>query len=121
MIAKIFTDTVYAASTSTATTLDAILREGDKTVAQNSGSVLTLAQSLIDRVPYILGALAVFGMMYSGFLYVMALGDATKMEMAKKNITWIFTGILAIAAVIIIMNIAVKVTGSELLKSSPLE
>jgi hypothetical protein len=110
----IFGQVAYAA------TVDELLSQGDKTVAAN-GSILTLAHSLIDRIPYILGALAVFGMMYSGFLYVMALGDATKMEMAKKNITWILTGILAVAAVIIIMNIAIKVTGSGILPGSPLE
>lgn len=114
IISLIFGQVAYAK------TVDDLLKEGDKTVAKN-GSLLTLASSLVDRIPYILGALAVFAMMYSGFLYVMALGDPTKMESAKKNITWVFTGILAVAAIIIIMKIAINVTGSGILPGSPLE
>lgn len=110
MIVKILTDTAYAASTPT--TLDKLLKAGDKTVVggQESG-ILLLVQSLMDRIPYILGGLAVLALLYSGFLYIMALGDPTKMESAKKNITWVFTGILAVALIVIIMNIVIKITG----------
>lgn len=99
-----------------AQTADEFLRTNDPTVAKN-GDFFTLVQSLIDRIPYILGGMALLGLLYSGFLYITAFGDATKMESAKKNITWIFTGIIAVAAIILIMNLAIKLTGSGQLGS----
>lgn len=113
----IFATPAYAA---TVDTVDGLLKQHDRTVAVESGDILTLADSVMQRIPYILGGLAMAALLYSGFLYISAFGDATKMESAKKNITWIIMGILAVAVIFIIMNIAVKITGLEILKSSPL-
>jgi len=100
-----------------AETAEELLRVNDRTVAQ-TGDVFTLVDSILARIPYILGAMAFLAIIYSGFLYVMALGDPTKMESAKKNIYWVFTGILAIAVILIVMQVIVKITGSGALSGS---
>jgi len=73
------------------------------------GGISTLASSLLNRAPYILGGLALLALIYSGFMYLTAYGDATKMEQAKKNISWIIIGIIAIAATNAIITIILKI------------
>ena len=106
----------YAAA-STPTSMDNLLRSGDRTVA-SSGDIFTLVQSIMDRIPVILGGMAFLALVYSGVLYISAFGDTTKMESAKKNITWVFTGILAVAVVLIVMNIVIRITGSRMLNGT---
>ena len=66
-----------------------------------------LANNLINRIPYYLGGLALLALLYSGAMYMLALGDPTKMETAKKNITWTVTGILAILAIYAVIGVIV--------------
>jgi len=70
----------------------------------------TLVGSLMNRIPYFLGGFAFIAILYSGAIYVLALGDTNKMEMAKKNITWVIVGILAAASVFAVIEIIIKIT-----------
>ena len=75
----------------------------------DGSTMTTLASSLLNRAPYILGGLALAALIYSGFMYMTAYGDTAKMEQAKKNITGVIIGIIAIASVSIIIKIILTV------------
>ena len=64
-----------------------------------------LLSNMLDRAPYYLGGLALLALLYSGAMYVMAMGDASKMETAKKNITWVVIGIIAVASVAAVLAV----------------
>ena len=81
------------------------------------GDITVLANSLLNRVPYFLGGLAFFALLYSGFMYMTAYGDTNKMEQAKKNITWIIIGIIAVSMVSVIIGVIVKVISAGQLKT----
>jgi hypothetical protein len=71
-----------------------------------------LMTSLMNRIPVFLGGFAFLALLYSGGLYLFALGDANRMEMAKKNITWTIIGILAVALVFIVIKVVIQITTS---------
>jgi hypothetical protein len=71
--------------------------------------ISVLASSILYRIPYFLGGFALLAILYSGFMYVTAYGDATKMEQAKKNITWVIVGIIVVALLSIIINLILKI------------
>lgn len=71
-----------------------------------------LLNSLMNRIPVFLGAFAFLALLYSGGIYIFALGDASRMEMAKKNITWTVVGILAVALIYIVIRIAIQITSN---------
>lgn len=75
--------------------------------------VSQLANSLINRVPYFLGALAFLAIIYSGVLYVLALGDPSKTEMAKKNFTWTIIGVIAISSIYMVIALIVWITSNN--------
>ncbi len=83
------------------------LKDLDPTVA--GGDLSTVANSVLNRIPYFLGGFALLALLYSGFMYLTAFGDATKMEQAKKNISWTIIGIIAVATISIVMNLILKV------------
>jgi hypothetical protein len=64
-----------------------------------------LASNLLGRAPYYLGGLALLALIYSGAMYIMSYGDPTRMETAKKNITWTVIGILAIVGMFAIIGV----------------
>ncbi|OQA52109.1 MAG: hypothetical protein BWY43_00646 [candidate division WS2 bacterium ADurb.Bin280] len=68
----------------------------------------------LNLMPYLLGGVAFFGLLYSSIIYLSAMGDAGKIETAKKNITWIVTGIVAIAATLIIIRIIFNIVGKAI-------
>jgi uncharacterized membrane protein YhaH (DUF805 family) len=80
-----------------------------------TGDLTGLLNSILNRIPYFLGGLALLALLYSGFIYVTAFGDAAKMEAAKKNMTWTMIGIIAVAAIYAIIEIAVQITAPRLL------
>lgn len=69
------------------------------------GNVLSY---LLNLAPYFLGGLAFLAILYSGAMYVLAFGDPTKMETAKKNLTWTIIGIVAVAGVYIMITLAAR-------------
>jgi prepilin signal peptidase PulO-like enzyme (type II secretory pathway) len=61
---------------------------------------LTLAlDNLINRLPFYLTGLAFLAFLYSGGIYIFALGDANKQEAAKKNLLWTATGMVVMASI----------------------
>jgi len=79
-------------------------------LAKTTPTLDALMTSLMNRIPYFLGGFAFIAILYSGAIYVLALGDTNKMEMAKKNITWVVIGILAAASVFAVIEIIIKIT-----------
>lgn len=73
--------------------------------------VFSMMEYFLDLMPTMLGALAFLGIIYSAVLYLGAMGDPSKLETAKKNITWIATGIIAIALVLIAIKVVVNIIG----------
>jgi len=71
-----------------------------------------LANSILNRIPYFLGGLALAAIIYSGALYILALGDATKIETAKKNFSWTIVGILATMSIYMVIALIVWLTKS---------
>lgn len=78
----------------------------------DTSTLTTLASSLLNRAPFILGGLALAALIYSGFMYMTAYGDTAKMEQAKKNITGVIIGIIAIASISIIIKIIITVVSA---------
>jgi hypothetical protein len=77
---------------------------------ENQGGTVSLVNSVLNRLPYFLGGLALAAIIYSGVMYVLAMGDPGKTETAKKNLAWTFMGILALASTYIIFNIVIYLT-----------
>ncbi|MCX6809190.1 MAG: hypothetical protein NTZ65_00310 [Candidatus Berkelbacteria bacterium] len=76
------------------------------------GDVYSLMTSIINRLPIWLGGFAFLALLYSGFIYLTSFGDATKMESAKKNLTWTVTGIIGVFSVFAIMKLIILITNS---------
>lgn len=97
-------------------TIAAFVAMSGRALAQDLSSLQTtpdlniLMASLMNRIPYFLGGFAFIALLYSGAIYVLALGDTNKMEMAKKNITWVIIGVLAAASVFAVIEIVIKLT-----------
>jgi len=72
--------------------------------------VQSLSTSLLNRMPVFIGGFAFLALLYSGGMYVMSIGDATKMENAKKNITWAIIGIIAVSLVGVAIKLVITVT-----------
>jgi len=56
-------------------------------------SISAFVEALIKVALYILYPLAVLAILYSGFLFVFARGNSTKLDNAKKNVLWTFIGV----------------------------
>lgn len=56
-----------------------------------------LITAIIGWLLFILGALAVVAVIYSGLMYITAGSDPTRAEAAKKNLTWAIIGIVIVA------------------------
>jgi len=72
-------------------------------------AILGILSSLLNYIPYMLGALGLIAILYSAFIYVTSFGDPARMESAKKNITWIMIGLLASATIYIVINLIIKI------------
>jgi len=91
---------------------EAALRSLDPTVANvnKQGTIFELIDDVMNRLPYFLGGLAFLALLISGAIYVSSLGDPTRMEVAKKNLTWTVIGILAASTVFIAIKVILWVT-----------
>lgn len=67
----------------------------------------SLLDSLLNRIPVYLGALAIIALLIAGVQYAFAYGDPSKQEQAKKNISWTVIGIIAASSVTILIKLAV--------------
>lgn len=73
--------------------------------------IFAIMSYILNLLPYILGALAFFGIVYSAILYLAAMGDPGRTEAAKKNIGWIAMGIVVIAVTLIIIKVIFNIVG----------
>ncbi len=67
----------------------------------------SLIDSLLNRIPVYLGALAILALLIAGIQYAFAYGDAAKQEQAKKNITWTVIGIIAASSITLLIKLAI--------------
>lgn len=72
-------------------------------------SVWNLINHFLNLIPYFLGGFALVAILYSAWIYVTSIGDEAKMESAKKNITWVVIGVVAVALFYIIVQVVVNV------------
>lgn len=71
----------------------------------SSIAIYSVIDSVLDRLPFFLTALAFAAFLYSGAMYVFAMGDTNKMEAAKKNLTWATIGMLAMSLVFAVIQL----------------
>lgn len=72
----------------------------------------TLTNLFINIIFYFLsfaGILAVFAVVYSGYMYISSFGNEEKTEKAKKNLVWAIIGTLIIALLLTIVQIASRI------------
>lgn len=81
---------------------------------QQTPDIDILLPTLMNRIPVYLGGFAFIALVYSGAMYVLALGDTNKMEAAKKNITWTLIGIIAAMSVWAIIKLITDVFSRSL-------
>ena len=86
------------------------LTDLDPTQGITGGSFFKLIDEVMNRLPYFLGGLAFLALLYSGAIYISALGDPARMEAAKKNLTWTMIGVLAAASVFIVIKLILWIT-----------
>lgn len=53
-----------------------------------------LITTSLTYIPRVIGVLALFGLIVTGIMYIMAGGDSDKAAKAQKNIGWIITGVV---------------------------
>jgi hypothetical protein len=89
------------------------LQQLDVTISKNLTPDVAFeaaASSLLDRLPFFLTVLAFGSLLYSGGMYVFAMGDPTKMENAKKNLTWTAYGMIAMSTILIVIKLVAKLS-----------
>jgi len=95
--------------------IDAIKDPIESAFPSKSGSVrstlFAMMSHILNLIPVLLGGLAFFAIIYSAILYLTAMGDPGRMEVAKKNITWIAIGVIVVASTFIIIRIVVNIVG----------
>lgn len=79
------------------------------------GEAYGIINDLMNRIPTYLGGMALLAILYSGAIYIGSFGDPTKMEQAKKNLTWTVTGIVAVAAIYGIITTILWITNPAVL------
>lgn len=108
-ILNILSEKAYAAG------IDAMQDPIAGSFPSSSGSTRSVLFSMmsyvLNLIPVLLGALAFFAIVYSAVLYLMAMGDPGKMEVAKKNITWIVMGVVIVAVTLIVIKVIVNIVG----------
>ncbi|MDD3480923.1 MAG: pilin [Patescibacteria group bacterium] len=67
-------------------------------------SVETLTSTIIGIVLYLIGAVAIISLIYGGFLYMTAGGDAEKTTKARNVILYAILGVVVVAASFLIVG-----------------
>lgn len=81
-----------------------------------TGSDLTLNGIISGGITLFLGLIAVgafASLIYSGFMYITAGGDASKTEKAKKNILWAIIGVILAVSSYVLIQLVVSVFDSS--------
>ncbi len=114
ILSDIFTQKVLAAASDGLKKMDPTYGAFETSTGSSRSVVFEMMSYFIDLLPVLLGALAFFAILYSAVLYLTAMGDPSRMEAAKKNITWVAMGVIAIAVTLIIINIVVNIAGKAI-------
>jgi len=80
------------------------------------GSSLTINDIISGGITLFLGVIAVgafASLIYSGFMYITAGGDASKAEKARKNITWAIIGVILAVASYVLIQLVTTVFDSD--------
>lgn len=81
---------------------------GNVNSTNSQNAIFDVLGDIIERLPFYLTIIAFFALLYSGGMYIFAMGDATKMEAAKKNMTWAAIGMVVMALTSIIIRFAAQ-------------
>jgi hypothetical protein len=84
---------------------------GDTTnslVCQDQKSVPEIIKTVVNTILYILGALAVIMVIYSGFMYITSGGDANNVTKAKNTLMYSVIGLVVAVLAWSIVNFALK-------------
>jgi len=83
-------------------------------INQIGGSKLEINDILSGGITLFLGIIAVgafASIIYGGFQYMTAGGDASKVEKARKNITWAFIGVILAVSSFLIIRVVTGIFG----------
>lgn len=76
--------------------------------SNNATDVDKLLNNIITWAVTIIAIVAFFSLIYSGFLYITAGGDASKAEKAQKNIVWAILGLVIAVTSYVILRFVVN-------------
>ncbi len=77
-----------------------------------SGDLIPLLSRLLQRVLLVIGIIAFFYLLYAGFMYVTAGGDAAKTKASMSTIVNVVIGIVIIAVSYILLTFVIAQTNS---------
>lgn len=88
--------------------------------ANRAGMINILLQLAAGALIYAAGPIAVLMIAVGGFRYVVARGDQTQMEEAKKTITWAIIGLFVIiVSWAIVTNVIATLQGTDIIEQRP--
>lgn len=103
------TEKAYASASSELSNIDPTIKAFPGSTGQSV--VFSIMSYVLNLIPVLLGGLAFFAILYSAILYLGAMGDPSKIETAKKNITWIAMGVVMVALTLIIIRVVFNIVG----------
>jgi hypothetical protein len=108
-----FADTTTTTNTGPITTSGLTLSGtvGSNANANAKGTIASIANTVIDYALFIAGAVAVIFLIFYGFQYVTAGGDAEKVKKARAGIVNAIVGIIVILIAVAIVNFAANIGG----------
>lgn len=78
-----------------------------------SGSITSIVKSIMNWILGLVGVLGVIGFAIAGILYLTAAGDETRIETAKKAMTWAIVGVIvALLGLVIVRAAAAMLEGN---------
>ncbi|HBB02425.1 MAG: hypothetical protein US89_C0013G0046 [Candidatus Peregrinibacteria bacterium GW2011_GWF2_38_29] len=86
-----------------------LLTVDDKNVAKNTGenAINYILQKIANGLIYVAAPLAVAFVAHGGVSYTMAMGENTKLEAAKKEVTWAIVGLFAILTAFFVVRMMI--------------
>jgi ABC-type Fe3+ transport system permease subunit len=80
---------------------------GSNTPGSQSGDPSGMIKNAFNAIWYIVGAIAVISIIYSGFLYVSARGDESKVKKAKTSLVYAIVGLVVAVSAYAITNFVI--------------
>lgn len=78
-----------------------------------TGSITEIVTNIMKWLLMLVGIIGVIGFAISGILYLTAAGEESRMESAKKALTWSITGIIVALLGLVILQAAKSLLGGE--------